>query len=71
MPIKKPIDWIGPIVGALTILGVIVGAAISWGEKVAMDNEQNRRIEKLEQVFILTHPVTADAFGVTDMKGKE
>lgn len=52
------------VVGVLTIVGVLVGAGITYGKHAQRTAELERRMEKIEQVFSLTHPDTSKAFGV-------
>jgi hypothetical protein len=43
------IKWIGLIVGLFSIVGVLVGAAVTFGQHLAMDQQQADRLTKLEQ----------------------
>ena len=42
------VRWIGLAVGLFSIVGVLVGAAISYGQHVRADQEQDRRLAGLE-----------------------
>lgn len=43
------VKWIGLAVGLFSIVGVLVGAGISYGQHVRADQEQDARIRQLEE----------------------
>jgi hypothetical protein len=52
------------VISALTIISILVGAGMELGKHSQMDADLQRRVEKLEQVFTISHPITAEAFGL-------
>lgn len=67
MPERRRLDyttWIGPAVGLVTILGVLVGAGIAFGRQSQQTVDLMRRVDALERVINATHPNEALADGV-------
>jgi hypothetical protein len=43
------VKWIGLAVGLFSIVGVLVGAGISYGQHIRADQEQDGRLKQLEE----------------------
>ena len=55
---------VATIGGTLAILALLLGVAAKWGAHEQQVMDQGREILRLQQIISLTHPETAEAFGL-------